>query len=65
MRYENIDNDWEEVCGLMRIKHIPLKKKFISKKYGDYRQYYDNEMRTLADEVFAEDIKCFGWKFNG
>ena len=30
---------------------------------GDYRDYYDDELRDLVAERFAADIDAFGYRF--
>lgn len=61
MRYENLENDFNEVSKILNIKKtLPRYNTTIKKKY---REYYDLETRKIIEDYFERDIKLFKYKF--
>lgn len=61
-RFENLADDFEEVCKLMNLGSITLPHKI--KGLGvDYRKAYDMESIELVREMYMEEIKLFGYSF--
>ena len=62
-RFENITEDWFEVCQKLDIKcDLPTSKKT---KHTNYTDYYDAESRKWIETIYAEDIETFGYHFGG
>ncbi|GAB5390341.1 MAG: sulfotransferase family 2 domain-containing protein [Alphaproteobacteria bacterium] len=60
-RTETMDRDFAHVCE--RIGSDLELPRINTSKRGDYTEYYTDEMRKIVDEVFADDIEAFGYKF--
>lgn len=61
-RFENLQKDFDIVCGKIGIKKKKLP--FANRtKCGHYTKYYDGETAALVAEKFKKDIECFGYKF--
>ena len=63
-KYENLQEDYEEVCRRIGIKPPPLPHKRQAKGRTAYSDYYDEETRTLVADFFREDIETFGYVFD-
>lgn len=63
-RMETIHDDFAEICRIVGISgvQLPHKNRSFSR---DYRTYYNDETRDLVARAFAEDIKRFGYTFDG
>lgn len=65
-RLEHLDDDLEYICGRL---DIPFERApHINASPGrekDYRQYFTDETRELVGQYFAEDIRMFGYDFDG
>lgn len=61
MRFENIEEDFRNVANVLGIESkIGHLNKSI---HTDYRNYYDNETKTIVEKCFYEDIMMFGYSF--
>ena len=71
--FENIKEDYLEVCNQLDINPPPQLSKIIPKPFHrksnktefryDAREYYDDETRKKVDELFKEEIDYFKFKF--
>lgn len=60
-RYENLSNDFLQVC---KVLNIAASLPHINKSsHMNYRSYYSAETRNLVEENFSEDIELFGYTF--
>lgn len=67
-RFENLQNDFKEVCRKINLnKHslktstyAPDRMKGVSKHYSSY---YDRETVEIVREIYNEDIEYLGYKF--
>ncbi|MDJ0825028.1 MAG: sulfotransferase family 2 domain-containing protein [Rhodobacter sp.] len=62
-RFETIDEDFAHICrklGLTGIR-LPHHNRSLS---TDYRRFYDAETAQRVSEIYAEDIKRFGYAFD-
>lgn len=62
MRFENIDNDFKEVCKRLDIKpeNLPIRNKSIRKHYS---VYYDDELIQMVEKKFYLEISVGGYQF--
>lgn len=60
-RFENLVDDFHEVCRAMKIPQIELPHK-IKGATEDYREYYDEESVNIISEVYKEEIEMFNFK---
>lgn len=71
--FENIENDYLEVCNQLGIDTPPKLVKVIPKPFHatkekttfsyNAREYYDIETKEKVDELFKEEINYFNFKF--
>lgn len=71
--FENIKEDYLEVCNQLDINPPPQLTKIIPRPFHkesnktefryDAREYYDDETRKKVDELFKEEIDYFKFKF--
>jgi hypothetical protein len=60
-RYENLSNDFLQVC---KVLNIAASLPHINKSsHMNYRSYCSAETRNLVEENFSEDIELFGYTF--
>ncbi len=61
-RFENMEEDWGKVCGLLgvagKLKHTNARKSPVH-----YKKYYTDELKELVADLYEEDIKEFGYEF--
>ena len=62
-RFENLHDDFAEICKRMGIKPILLPHR-IQGTGGDYRESYDQESIKLVADVYKEEIELFGYTFS-
>ena len=62
-RFENLHQDFINICSRLNIKTDALEKtNASSKKY--YAEYYDTETIELVSRLFKKDIQYFGYQFD-
>ena len=66
-RYENIEDDFKVVAeelGLGNNTSLPHINSFRSERKGKhYAEFYTKEARDVVAEIYADDIKIFGYEF--
>ena len=62
-KYENLLEDYLEVCRRIGIKPPPLPHKRQAKDREEYRSYYDDSTAELIADYFKSDITEFGYSF--
>lgn len=60
-RYEHLEDDFADVCRRAGIA-VPLGRLNRS-DHAHYREYYDDETRSIVERHFARDIERFGYAF--
>lgn len=61
--YENLQNDFDHVCGEIGIKPFSLPHKRKATNRTDYRQYYDDSTAQLVADHFRRDIDILKYSF--
>ena len=60
-RFENLNNDFRHVCGVLgKTAELPH---FKSSKRGNYRDYFDEETIGIVSRWFEKDIENFQYHF--
>lgn len=62
-RYETLNEDFSHVCRRIGVS-ARLDRRNTS-RHGDYREYYDDELRALVAGAYRADIEFFGYEFDG
>ena len=60
--FENLEEDFGKVCETLHIPYTGLPHWNIT-DHSDYRSYYDEESKALADKFLKEDIETLGYSF--
>lgn len=61
-KFEQLEDGWKIICDKIGIKCKPLKV-YKKQDYGDYRDYYTNELREIVFDRFKKDFEVFGYVF--
>lgn len=68
-RFEQLSEGWEELCAILRSKYDdsvfspqPLPHRNPSQR-KEYRDYYNDKTRALAENIYAEDLEAFGYSY--
>ena len=71
------DKDGRVACDCLRLEHldddlptylqrpIRLRRENVTKTGHDYRAMYTDELAEIVAQLFAEDIRHFGFSFDG
>lgn len=62
-RYEQLEEDFHQVCGRIGIRPPRLPHKRQAKNRSTYQEYYTDETAQLVAEHFRRDIEMFGYAF--
>jgi hypothetical protein len=62
--YENLIPDFEAVCHRINSSAKLQKKNCNPLRSQDFREHYTDETRNIVAEVYADDIKLFGYTFD-
>ena len=62
MRTEHLQADLDIMCDKVGMKRLKLKR-LLTTSHDHYSHYYNDENRDKAAEVYADDIKHFGYVF--
>jgi hypothetical protein len=60
--FENIQEDFKNLCNKINIEYKPLPI-INSSKRKDYKEYYDEETINIVKETYKEEIEYFDFKF--
>lgn len=64
IKYENLDEDYKKACEEIGLECAPLPSlKTKTRKKGDYREMYDDELRNIVARKFKREIDFFGYEF--
>jgi hypothetical protein len=62
-RYENLQEDFNNICNAIGITPVELLHKNKSKRPRNYRKLYNNTTKKIVAKVFAKDIELFKYTF--
>ena len=63
-RFENLEEDWGEICGRLGVPVMKLPRKRVSRGREDYRAYYDDDLAALVEDHYRRDLDVFGYTFD-
>ena len=63
-RYENLESDFLTLCRRLQLPATPLPRLRKANNRRDYRDYYNDTTAELVADRYAEDIRCFGYRFD-
>ena len=61
-RYEHLQLSVDEICNRLQIKAVPLEIRNAS-AHKQYREYYDDELKSAVEIVYREDLKQFNYSY--
>jgi len=64
-KFENIKDDFKEVCSLAGLPEDSLPSKNVSKKGKHYSEYYTPELKDRVAELYSLEIEMFNYTFEG
>jgi chondroitin 4-sulfotransferase 11 len=62
LRYENLENDFYDLCKKLGISNINLPRVNPS-NHNHYRQYYTQETKEIIEGLYSNDIRLFKYEF--
>ena len=62
--FEQLQQDWDTVCDHVGLSPIRLPHRRLS-NHPHYTQLYDEETKKIVQDLYAEDIEQFKYKFLG
>jgi hypothetical protein len=67
-RFENLKNDWDELCRLINKYPTPLHKSNTrltkTKRFTPYKDMYDSDLIHKVGAIYEEDIDIFQYTFS-
>jgi hypothetical protein len=65
-RHERLSGDFRRLCERLGVGDIPLERHNPSSPADtDYRPYYTDRARQIAEQVYREDLEQLGYTFDG
>lgn len=61
-KFETLQEDFDKVCDTIGIEYVKLPK-LNRTKHSHYSEYYSDDLRCQAAQVYARDIELFGYTF--
>ena len=62
-KFENFQNDFYCLCKMLDIEHLPVSQQNQSYLLH-YSNYYDDDTRSLVENLYKDDLQSFGYKFD-
>ena len=63
-RHETMQESYDAICARIGIASAPLER-LNATAHRDYREYYDDELIALVGARYADDLRLFGYRFDG
>ncbi|MGK7940291.1 MAG: sulfotransferase family 2 domain-containing protein [Crocosphaera sp.] len=63
IRFESLEQDFKKVCEMIDIPYEPLPIRNKSERRS-YASYFDQELKEIVEEKFAEEIKFGAYEFD-
>jgi hypothetical protein len=63
IRFESLQEGFDRVCDRLGMPRRELPRIKIGDRERDYRGYYSERSRALAERLFREDLACFNYSF--
>jgi hypothetical protein len=64
IRYEALDEGFRKVCARIGMPPVELPRLNVT-THPPYQEVFDEESRELFAQIFSEDIRRFGYEFDG
>jgi hypothetical protein len=64
-RYETLETDFAFICQKLNVQKQLSEANRNPSRAKDYREYYTQETRQIVSQVYANDIRAFGYTFEG
>jgi len=61
-RYENLQDDFDYVCGQLNIVSHKLPHYNKSTEHNDWESYYTDELKEIVYNFFKEDFERFDYR---
>ena len=62
LKFENLDQDFKELCDDLDLDHEPLPH--LAQSSGEhYSHYYNEETKNIIAEAWSEDVANFGYEY--
>jgi hypothetical protein len=62
-RYEKLESDFAFICKRLNIESKLVEANRNASRERDYREYYTEETRQIAGEIYADDVRAFDYSF--
>ena len=63
-RVENLEEDFGKVCKELKINCQLTHANKSRSKQKKYQDYFDDETRQIVEDVYADDLRCFGYRYD-
>ncbi len=63
LRYETLDDDFAKLCNRLHVESAELPVLNTSDRARDYRSFYNEASRKMVEQLYADDIRAFGYTF--
>jgi len=60
--YENLQHSYDEICSRLKLPTTTLSRNNAS-RHGQSVDYYDDELRQLVKDLYAQDLQIFDYDF--
>jgi len=64
IRYEQCQQDFDRIRRRLGLTPLKLPIMNVSNRHSDYRVYFDDRTRELAESMFKDDLITFGYRFD-
>ena len=63
IRFESLQRDFNHICEKIGKSSVKLPKLNAPRRWQSYRCYFNRTTRTLARELFKDDLERFGYEY--